>query len=56
MNTDQGSQFTSIDFITALKDTGIRISMDGKGRLAGQCLRRTAVAHHQIRGGLPAGL
>jgi len=31
MNTDQGSQFTSIDFITALKDTDIRISMDGKG-------------------------
>ncbi|KZY30415.1 integrase [Roseovarius sp. HI0049] len=31
MNTDQGSQFTSIDFITALKGAGIRISMDGKG-------------------------
>lgn len=31
MNTDQGSQFTSIDFIRALKDAGIQISMDGKG-------------------------
>ena len=31
MNTDQGSQFTSIDFIKALKDVGIQISMDGKG-------------------------
>lgn len=31
MNTDQGSQFTSIDFITALKGAEIRISMDGKG-------------------------
>ena len=31
MNTDQGSQFTSIDFIKALKDAGVRISMDGKG-------------------------
>lgn len=31
-NTDQGSQFTSDDFIVALKDAGIRISMDGKGR------------------------
>ncbi len=31
MNTDQGSQFTSIDFTKALKDAGIRISMDGKG-------------------------
>ena len=31
MNTDQGSQFTSIDFIKALKDAAIQISMDGKG-------------------------
>ena len=31
MNTDQGSQFTSIDFIKALKDAGIQISTDGKG-------------------------
>jgi putative transposase len=31
MNTDQGSQFTSIDFIKALKDAEIEISMDGKG-------------------------
>ncbi len=30
-NTDQGSQFTSIDFIKMLKDEGIAISMDGKG-------------------------
>jgi len=30
-NTDQGSQFTSIDFIKMLKDAGIAISMDGKG-------------------------
>ncbi|MEK6730285.1 MAG: IS3 family transposase [Planctomycetota bacterium] len=31
-NTDQGSQFTSLDFTQALKDAGIKISMDGKGR------------------------
>ena len=31
MNTDQGSQFTSIDFIKALTEAGIKISMDGKG-------------------------
>ena len=31
MNTDQGSQFTSIDFIKTLKDADIQISMDGKG-------------------------
>jgi putative transposase len=30
-NSDQGSQFTSIDFITVLKDARIAISMDGKG-------------------------
>jgi putative transposase len=31
-NTDQGSQFTSQDFTQVLKDAGIKISMDGKGR------------------------
>jgi len=31
-NTDQGSQFTSADFTAVLKDAGVRISMDGKGR------------------------
>lgn len=30
-NTDQGSQFTSGDWTTALTDAGIGISMDGKG-------------------------
>jgi putative transposase len=31
-NTDQGSQFTSIDFTGTLDTAGILISMDGKGR------------------------
>ena len=31
-NTDQGSQFTSEAFIRRLKENGISISMDGKGR------------------------
>ena len=31
-NTDQGSQFTSFAFTNTLKDAGIRISMDGRGR------------------------
>ena len=31
-NTDQGSQFTSEAFTGVLKEHGIRISMDGKGR------------------------
>lgn len=30
-NTDQGSQFTSLEFTQLLKDHGITISMDGKG-------------------------
>ncbi len=32
MNTDQGSQFTSFAWTDRLRRTGVRISMDGKGR------------------------
>ena len=31
-NTDQGSQFTSRGFIRMLRDHGVKMSMDGKGR------------------------
>jgi len=31
-NTDQGSQFTSYEFTQVLKDAGVKISMDGRGR------------------------
>ena len=31
-NSDQGSQFTSADFLAPLKKRGISISMDGRGR------------------------
>jgi putative transposase len=31
-NSDQGAQFTSPDFLAPLKQRGIRISMDGRGR------------------------
>lgn len=31
-NMDQGSQFTSEEFISAMESRGVRISMDGKGR------------------------
>lgn len=31
-NTDQGSQFTSLEFTDLLKENNIKISMDGKGR------------------------
>ena len=33
-NTDQGSQFSSREFIQVLQDRGVTISMDGKGRCA----------------------
>jgi putative transposase len=31
-NTDQGSQFTSLDFTGTIENAGIAISMDGRGR------------------------
>jgi len=31
-NTDQGSQFTSLEFTEAVRNSGVKISMDGKGR------------------------
>ena len=67
-NTDQGSQFTSRGFTGVLKDAGIRISMDGRGRCMDNLLRayaapparrslrsyRAPVAVAQVRGSLPA--
>ena len=32
MDTDEGSQFTSLEFTQVLQDRGVKISMDGKGR------------------------
>ena len=32
MNSDQGKQFASEDYIKLLKSNNIKISMDGKGR------------------------
>jgi putative transposase len=32
-NSDQGAQFTSKDFVAVLQEKGIKISMDGKGRV-----------------------
>ena len=67
-NTDQGSQFTSTDFIKVLAAREIKISMDGTGAWRDNVFveRRALVRHwsedngraadHQIRGGLPAGL
>jgi putative transposase len=32
-NSDQGAQFTSADYLGVLKEAGVRISMDGRGRV-----------------------
>ena len=32
-NTDQGPQFTNVDFTRLLENAGIRVSMDGRGRV-----------------------
>jgi len=32
INTDQGSQFTSLEWIETVKQAGAKVSMDGKGR------------------------
>lgn len=32
MNTDQGCQYTSLEWTSMLRDNGVRISMDGRGR------------------------
>ena len=32
LNSDQGSQFTCLEYVSYLKEQGIKISMDGKGR------------------------
>ena len=47
VNTDQGSQFTSLAFTGLLKKHGIRISMDGKGswREREACPRGTQCLH-----------
>jgi putative transposase len=34
-NTDQGSQFTTTAFTSRLKESGVAISMDGRGRALG---------------------
>ena len=31
-NTDQGCQFTSLEFTEVLQEAGVKISMDSKGR------------------------
>ena len=61
-NTDQGSQFTSFDFTGALKDAGVAISMDGRGRCMNnifierlwRSLKYEAVYLHELTDGFAA--
>ena len=61
-NTDQGSQFTSFDFTGVLKDAGITISMDGRGRCMDnifierlwRSLKYEAVYLHELTDGFKA--
>ena len=52
-NTDQGAQFTCEAFTGVLKEHGIAISMDGKGRWM-DSVRRAAVAQCEVRRRVPA--
>ena len=55
-NTDQGTQFTSAAFTDVLLKAGVAYQHGRQGLVAGQCLRRAALAIRQIRGGLSESL
>ena len=56
VNTDQGSQFTAEEFTRVVLAQGCKLSMDGRGRLARQRVRRAPVAQREVRAGVPEGL
>ena len=61
-NTDQGSQFTGFGFTSILKDAGVAISMDGRGRCMDnifierlwRSLKYEAAYLHELRDGFEA--
>ena len=61
-NTDQGSQFTSFEFTAVLKNAGVAISMDGRGRCMDnifierlwRSLKYEAVYLHELSDGFAA--
>ncbi len=61
-NTDQGSQFTGFEFTGVLKDAGVTISMDGRGRCMDnifierlwRSLKYEAVYLHELADGFKA--
>ena len=62
MNTDQGSQFTGLAWITTLTEADVKISMDGRGRYLDnifierlwRSLKQEAVYLHQLTDGFVA--
>jgi len=53
-NTDQGSQFTSFAFTGRLREAGVRISMDGRGRCMDNIFIERLWRSLKMRGGLSA--
>ena len=53
-NTDQGNQFTGLEFTSVLKDAGVAISIDGRGRCMDNIFSERPVALPQVRGRLLA--
>ena len=53
-NSDQGSHFTSPQYIQRLQQAGVQVSMDGTRARQRQHFHRTIVAHDQVRRSLPA--
>lgn len=62
MDTDQGSQYTEVDWITTRTKADIKISMDGRGRYLDnifierlwRSLKQEAVYLHEINDGFQA--
>ena len=55
-NSDQGSQFTSADFLAPLKKRGISISMDGRGRALDNVFIERLWRSSEVRADLPRRL
>ena len=55
-NTDQGAQYTSNAFTGALKDHGVQISMDGKGRCMDNIFIERLMEISRVRKDLPGGV
>ena len=63
MNTDQGSQFTGVDWIAPPTDADVRVSIDGRGGFRDnnfierlwRSLKYRAVYLHGLTDGFPAG-